>query len=308
MLPLTGCRKRHPDAHPIGTPPVVLEQPHSRGETPQTPALEGEGLVFALHDALFRGERAVSLHARYRVPAVYGTRYGENVEHALYVVAVNEHNQRVWAEPVTRPAEGDTAWAKNPMADEAAPGDAGLEGTFTVDLRQAAQLPHQEAPYLVFLWLDELVSAPQHVVMPLGTVQEPPPAPLTGVIWLHEIPGPEATGPSVRMSRSATDPSRVAGVATRLPDAERQPLLIMSTTRPGLALGWNRAQFPVARGPEDHRGQNFEFDFQPKTMFRSPPTSGRVWSLAYFNGQLSSSVSVDAAAVSPPPPPAPEAD
>jgi len=304
---LPGCKPKHPAAHTVGTPPVRIEEVRWAGETPQTPPLEGEGMVFSLHRALYQGKRAISLHARYRVPGLYRARYGDNVEHALFVVAVNEDNQRIWTAPVVPTAESELgSWARDPMVDEAGPEDAPLEGTFNMDLRQALELPHQEAPYMVFLWLDEMVSAPDHILVPASQRSDPSPAPRTGLTWLHEIPGPDATGPSVELHLSPTDPCRILGRVTRLPDAARQPLLVLATARPGLQVSWNRGQFPVARGPELLRGQNFEFDFQPTTIFRAGDvTTGRIWSIAIFTGEMSQPVSDDAAAQ---PPSAPAAE
>ncbi len=295
LLALPACEKRS-ETQPVRSGPPLVQAEHVRweGEHEHTPELGGRELVVAAASALHERKVTVTLHGRYRVPALYRARYGEDVSSALRVVAVNEEIHRAWTAPLEVMAEGE-AIGGDPMSDEAGEGGA-LEGTFNMVMRDALALPYQSATYTVFLWLDELVSEGIEVVLPEGARVPPHSAPLTGTIWLTETSGPDAASTGVTIELDPDNAGEVLGAVRRVPGSPRIPLMILGLARPGDTFSYNRAQFPVTPGADAHDGQNFRFDLQATDLFRAAPTEGRIWTLALFGGRRSSVLAVPVAA------------
>lgn len=194
-------------AAPMQADTLVIENQPWTGAQPQSPRIAPgrSGLDFALVPATgSRGPTLAFLGAA-RVPALYGQIYGERINGAVRIVAVDLHTGALFESPAEPRNTVPLSKAMNPdpQPTSSSAGNDQVESYFNVDLRVQLGMPMHSAKYAVFAWLDGIMS-------PVRIAQLPG-EPLTG-----SRPKPvDAASIGVHFGTSAQSPHVGEGIALR---------------------------------------------------------------------------------------------
>ncbi|MFB0553029.1 MAG: hypothetical protein ACETWQ_06905 [Phycisphaerae bacterium] len=138
------------------------------GETPQSPNIpEKPDLVFRVVQATSDLGPTVALMAAYYLGSPFTEYYGGQLMRAIWIVAVDEQNGRVYQADLNGPDHLPIMIeASDEVAEAAMPGWSFESAHFNVDLAALLGLPEQSGRYRVFLWLDDIVSSIKTVDVP----------------------------------------------------------------------------------------------------------------------------------------------
>ncbi len=235
---------------------------------PDSPRLPEQGfaLEWVTLPATRKDKATLALLGAFRLPGRYAQMYGGRIPGALQIVAINvktgathfNHAERAHGVPISA--------VMIPDPPPPNPGEAqrvAVEGLFNVDLCDQLGLPPEAADYLVFVWLDEVLSKTRVVTVPEGKHRPRPAGTLPGrtdpapfefaPLPLPNLDPGQQVAIHLDRSGSAGDPAqvRVAGRAARQllapPPKEDEPGLPISVITMGCIdrdLRWASAPVP----------------------------------------------------------------
>ncbi len=146
---------------------LTLDAPVSFDEHGGLPPFVGTGpdIAFAVRPAVGGAGRTLALLGGFRLGAPYVNVYGVRPTGAMQIVAVEAASGRVHTAVPADPYELPVVHAMRDD-DGAGFGFGAVSGQFTVDLGVQLGLPPVAGDYHVFVWLDDLATAPVPVHLP----------------------------------------------------------------------------------------------------------------------------------------------
>ncbi len=270
---------------------ISITRPAWRGPEPGSPALPatGFGLRFRLVPARSADSRTLALLGCARVAGRYADVYGGRIAGAIEIVAVDTVSGRVYHAAAERAGAAPLARVMDP---DPAPPPKGIARTesmetwFNADLRGQLGLPPESTAYLVFLWLDEMVSQPARAMLP-GT------SPGTGgSLELDQAAGVQWTTASAQVRGAGITLSSASGGRVR---GEVSPAIVKDAGAIHvLALDYRTRAFAartIAAPPSS--GGAFEIDTD---SFAGAAHAGKRFVIAVAGGVVSNVVTLDAPA------------
>jgi hypothetical protein len=264
---------------------LVLARP-VYGQQDLSPVLPPAGFVldFAVYPATNQGGQAsVALFAAARVAGRYADVFGGRLPGAIQIVAVEAERGVVYSRNGERGKPAPLPLVMNFDPQPTPRGVAPVESAevyFAVDLCAHLGLPANRATYTVFLWLDEMASAPRLVDVP-GAQARPPTPPAWPFVLARD---PDSPRPAEGLPALKEQGSRMVGLASG-----RFSLL-------GLDFRSRAVEWVSASG-----GAAVSFSFDPRSVFSgpgwldAPEPPRRAFLVLCGAGQLSSIVTVEVA-------------
>ena len=293
---MLGCQEKAAPPEPVGAKRVAIAGERWTTATPGSPAAsEATPLALALVPAARNGHPAVAALVSYHLPATFRARYGEAALSHLRIVAVERSAHRVFSAPVVAPPEGAQAAAPVHFDDQAEGPAAGepIVGSIGLDLGRVLNLPTEGLSYSVFLWIDELTSAPKGVHVDRSDARKGlMPMPVSGAVALSARPDASVAAneqPAVSL-RTTAGSWKLEGEL--IPDKTHplDPLLVLvEAPRRGGALAYGSTPLGKIDAPV------YSFYFDPRNLFTPAQiTEGPLFAFAMYGHVRTAVVRVDA--------------